>query len=493
MPVSERGATRFADAPSAFAELVNKVPTDGEFQRLTDPDVERALRAERKVRGEAFKEFARQQRNARAAQTAEDFGRRLIHDLGSIPVAREAPIFKIARGLDLGLQIYDLWKRGEAMELPGMPVSIPGSGLQPGDPFDPTDYGWVWFGAGDANLTSDPYNLTGSSYPPAVVSGVFDDPNVTYSTMTESNPFGLAGANWSNHVAKMFEYVEFGSDFFRPTPPYYSSGNRYGWTAGAVDPFAASGPAVTSFAPAVAFPNTQFSPNLRRHFESDNGERQEEQFREEMELRHQRASLPLELRAPSKWAIGVTLSPGTKVSPVREPISPRKPPADRSEKHKKSMTWAKKLGIALFHALDVVSESAEIVDSLFDALPSNIKRAYKRANKRPQTLGIDAAGQYGWDGADWKMRAIWDHAEDIDPETAVENIIKNAIQDLIIGGSQRLRPNNSVSAFQQSDLPLAKALNDVLDDLVRFRTDATHLEQWRVVRTTTPLTRNPLK
>lgn len=144
-------------------------------------------------------------------------------------------------------------------------------------------------------------------------------------------------------------------------------------------------------------------------------------------------------------------------------VSPRARPRPRV-RERKNFSRSRKLAILLFRGLDAVSEYAELVDAFYEALPKDVQ---KRWNQKDRGL-IDNAGQYGIDGADWKLEAIYHNYQKIDVEQVVENIIKNNVEDDIIGAINRARPRNSGHAFDPADKALGKELNEYLDDLVDF-------------------------
>ena len=140
------------------------------------------------------------------------------------------------------------------------------------------------------------------------------------------------------------------------------------------------------------------------------------------------------------------ISSDPAVSPPHRPPPPdvaARPPQSsprRGEKEKK--TRGKGMNIA--QLLDLVSESAEVVDAVYEALPDDVKRRWGRDRKeRPG----DQMGQYGLSGADWKLQAIWHNWDKIDAKEAVSNIIRNEIEDRLYGraygGMDRMRPRNS--------------------------------------------------
>lgn len=149
-------------------------------------------------------------------------------------------------------------------------------------------------------------------------------------------------------------------------------------------------------------------------------------------------------------------APGTKTGDiVKTPGRPhtRTPPRKR-EKEKKVMTRSARQLRAIFAALDTLSEYGELVDALFDALPDDVK---KRWSKDRENRGLlDQAGQYGIDGADWKIQALWHNWHRIDGPTAFKNIVGNEVQDKLLGLLNRNLPRNQGHAFDSG----MKGVND---------------------------------
>lgn len=110
------------------------------------------------------------------------------------------------------------------------------------------------------------------------------------------------------------------------------------------------------------------------------------------------------------------------------PRQPEPPPPNTSET--KIRNVKKALGM-----LDTVSELSEIVDAMFDALPPLTKYRWKqRARRLYGNRGLlDNAGQYGIDGADWKLQAIWRNWDALDASDAWKNIARNVLNDLLHG------------------------------------------------------------
>ena len=113
------------------------------------------------------------------------------------------------------------------------------------------------------------------------------------------------------------------------------------------------------------------------------------------------------------------------------------------------MSRAARFGVVFFKTLDKISESAEVVDAFYDSLPDDVKKRWSKG--RVNRSFLDNAGQYGIDGADWKLQALWENYGKIDVNKAVKNIIKNHIEDKIIGTYSRHLPRNTVNSLNFLD------------------------------------------
>lgn len=163
--------------------------------------------------------------------------------------------------------------------------------------------------------------------------------------------------------------------------------------------------------------------------------------------------------APSLERI-VEVVPATQPQPQPLPQPTRRAPPMAGEREKKTMPRSRRLGLLLVHAMDRLSESAEVVDAVYDALPKDVKRRWSKGRKdRPLA---DQAGQYGIDGADWKLQAIYHNWHRLDAAQAVENIVKNEIEDRIYGGIYRGLPVNTGRALDPSFKGLADLMSEVL-------------------------------
>lgn len=149
--------------------------------------------------------------------------------------------------------------------------------------------------------------------------------------------------------------------------------------------------------------------------------------------------------------------PGGGRPPRRNPTVPikRRPPK-RREKERKNL--ARAIVGNIMRVLDEISELAEVVDAFYDALPASTR---KRWDRKSRGL-IDQAGQYGIDGADWKLQALWHNWHRVDTEKALVNIINNQAQDALLGMLHRNLPRNKGGAFDDAFLGIDDALKEHL-------------------------------
>jgi len=124
----------------------------------------------------------------------------------------------------------------------------------------------------------------------------------------------------------------------------------------------------------------------------------------------------------------------------------RRPPPSGTEEHKVRSKWAR-IGIAVYRVLDQISESAEIVDAIYDSLPKAVRKRWEKGRKN--RAFVDQMGQYGIDGADWKAEAIAANWHLVDARVSLKNIVKNHLEDQIIGGWQRAMPKQVINAFEK--------------------------------------------
>lgn len=159
--------------------------------------------------------------------------------------------------------------------------------------------------------------------------------------------------------------------------------------------------------------------------------------------------------------------PRDREQPPARPKPPhvrQKPPRNTKEKKVRGPVY-------LFFAIaDAISEAAEVVDALFEALPEDVQKRWYRdrkisgADKYRHPL-IDQAGQYGIDGADWKMQAVFHNFHKIDIEKAIKNIVANQIEDKLIGSLHRNLPRNFINANEDGQKAYAKLVSKLLVEL----------------------------
>jgi hypothetical protein len=133
------------------------------------------------------------------------------------------------------------------------------------------------------------------------------------------------------------------------------------------------------------------------------------------------------------------VSPPASVPPHRSKV------AVPWTKEKKVMSRGKAAAIAIARALDWLSESAEVVSALYDALPDDVKNRWRCDSlDRPG----DQMGQYGVDGADCKLQALYWNWHRLDVRAALGNILTNEIEDRLYGTAFGARQNISYGAFR---------------------------------------------
>lgn len=137
-------------------------------------------------------------------------------------------------------------------------------------------------------------------------------------------------------------------------------------------------------------------------------------------------------------ALSFTLRNGTFTRRTA-PSHVRKPPG-RGVKEGKVLSRSAKIMIGIFKALDTVSEYSELVDAFYQSLPEDVRKRWEKG-RDPRGL-LDSAGQYGIDGADWKLQALWYNWDKIDGPQVFKNIVANEYQDKILGLLNRNLPRN---------------------------------------------------
>lgn len=132
----------------------------------------------------------------------------------------------------------------------------------------------------------------------------------------------------------------------------------------------------------------------------------------------------------------------------------------------------------LLHIMDIASEGAELIDAVYESLPDDTRKHWEEMQGAhwafydgkyhwviPSRGLLDSGGQYGIDGADWKARAIWHNWHKIDIDRAVKNIIRNEIQDRILGGIAGASPANVGHTTDAANKQINKWLEDLFEEV----------------------------
>ena len=163
-----------------------------------------------------------------------------------------------------------------------------------------------------------------------------------------------------------------------------------------------------------------------------------------------------------QWTREISLADGSSSPPSSPPPFATREPPSPGTRERKVIPRGRATAIAVWRAVDRISEAAEVVDAFYDALPADVRKRWKC----PANRGLaDTAGQYGIDGADCKARALWHNWDKVDVEQAIRNVVKNQIADKIIGGYQSKLPKNTGSAHEDGEKLVAKWIDDFLDGI----------------------------
>lgn len=155
-------------------------------------------------------------------------------------------------------------------------------------------------------------------------------------------------------------------------------------------------------------------------------------------------------------------SPGSAPPRVKPPVVGGKPHMRRRPKRG---TKEKKVKGAIYYAFliaDAISEGAEVVDALFEALPKDVQKRWK-CNR--SVAFIDKAGQYGIDNADCKAKAVFHNLHKIDGVDAIRNIIANQAEDKLIGALHKRLPRNMINAGEDGQKAYGEIVQSVLEEL----------------------------
>lgn len=89
----------------------------------------------------------------------------------------------------------------------------------------------------------------------------------------------------------------------------------------------------------------------------------------------------------------------------------------------------KSRGLRLF---DVISEGGDAIGAVYDALPKDIRKKWDKKQTRASKFS-ENWGQFGFGGADYKLKALYYNWDKVDLPKAIQNLVSNEIEDRIIG------------------------------------------------------------
>lgn len=133
--------------------------------------------------------------------------------------------------------------------------------------------------------------------------------------------------------------------------------------------------------------------------------------------------------------------------PFLAPIPPT-PPTPRSPRPRRSKDKKVRSRIGqIMRFIDGISEGAEVVDSIFRALPCEVQKECRKNFRREQAF-LDKAGQFGIELADQKAACIYDHFDRVDAALALSNIFRNEIEDRLYGTAAKHAGKGGLKATQ---------------------------------------------
>ncbi len=152
-------------------------------------------------------------------------------------------------------------------------------------------------------------------------------------------------------------------------------------------------------------------------------------------------------------ATSVGRAPWAASSPLPPSLPPHvsKPPPPRTRERKQRV--GRKVGERVAKALDNLSEGSEAVKAIYDALPPDVKERWgckKDLKTRQSGAGFGGqAGQYGLSATDCHLRAIYHNAHKLDMNKVAEGLIKNQIEDALIGRGQKAKADLTRNRFRR--------------------------------------------
>jgi len=385
-----------------------------------------------------------------------EFGKRIV-DQAAKQVAKRAPLAlagPLGDMLALGLIGWDLYLlllelMNNANPVPPFGDPPPGSGG-----YDLADGRWTHHEnpAGNPPTSSGSYEVVevqtsftrywNTDYPGFPHRGLYWLVPGNSQFDPDPLPTDEEGVPGVDSIQTFYEVILKDSDGLFPDKHGYYGGEAYTWYDPAVDPTYTIGygaPLPMDLPLDWAEPD----PNMKRNFFPDG------------------------IADPTDPVRDPEEEPKYKRGPRFRPPRPTKP--DRKTRERKAKG---PLG-QILKILDIVSEASEWVGALYDALPEETKRDWEALHADGHYVKIDGkwkwitvkrglldnAGQYGIDGADWRLGALWHNWHKVDIEKALKNIIANELQDKILGMYQRSLPKNIGHVGDAGSL----ALNDLIN------------------------------
>lgn len=91
----------------------------------------------------------------------------------------------------------------------------------------------------------------------------------------------------------------------------------------------------------------------------------------------------------------------------------------------------------IWDVLGATSEAGEVVDCAFKNLPKAVQKKAKKAHKKKgDDFDFDSFGQYGTQGAEWKIYAVLAEFDNMDVEGFLKCVAENQVEDEIVGRMQ---------------------------------------------------------
>lgn len=225
--------------------------------------------------------------------------------------------------------------------------------------------------------------------------------------------------------------------------------HKWNKPSGAVDPWGDTVPGVVLPMPYDG------QPNLRRYLDT---------AFEPYQLGYGKPAPTATIAAAQPFTRSIAISDGGNDKVTKNPAPPHVRQLPRAnEKESKTISKSAKIAVGVFKALDTVSEWSELVDAIYQALPADVRKRWEKGRSKRGLL--DAAGQYGINGADWKIQALWHNFHKVDGPQAFKNIVANEYQDKVLGLLHKNLPRNVGRAVDPGVKEVNKQIEQFLTTL----------------------------